>query len=361
MRGKILSNLCRCTMGAMLLVLSACRVGLSGPGNNATPIKNPADIHVGFVAETMTENFALEMLYGAQYAAKQFNVSAQIMAPASVNPTQELNFFNGLTQTARDGIAVETLEPDLFVTPETNAVSSGIPVIAVDTIASKVPTITTYIGNDNVTAGAMLAQATIDRLSPAAKGVIMIGNDHPGVPVLDYRVQGMQQVFKSQRPDLQLVTPFNAQELPDPNHAAWNSAVNAYPDAIACLGTGDSSVASLATIKQATHGTYLASAFNLNEAGLQAVANGTIFALADPEHFLKGYVAMRLLIEHALYGNAIPKGWWNPGAMLVTQNNVQAIITRQSSPDNRGKYFQPIIDQEFANPSAVMKPLDQAK
>ncbi|MBV9258132.1 MAG: hypothetical protein JO215_08950, partial [Ktedonobacteraceae bacterium] len=164
-----------------------------------------------------------------------------------------------------------------------------------------------------------------------------------------------------ERPDLLLAPPFDAKELPDPNHAAWSSFVNAHPNAIACLGTGDSSVASLTRIKQATHGTYLASAFNLNEAGLQAVANGTIFALADPEHFLKGYVAMRLLIEHALYGKGIPKGWWNPGAQLVTQGNVQSIITRQVDLESRGRYYQPIIDQEFANPEAFIKPMDQAR
>ena len=57
-------------------------------------------------------------------------------------------------------IAVETLSPDLFVRPEANAVSQGLPIIAVDTVPPATSNITTYVGNDNITAGAMLAPAT---------------------------------------------------------------------------------------------------------------------------------------------------------------------------------------------------------
>jgi len=117
----------------------------------------------------------------------------------------------------------------------------------------------------------------------------------------------------------------------------------------------------LARIKRANQGTYLTGAFDLNQAALQAVADGTNFGLVDPEHFLKGYVAMRLLIEHALNGKSLPKGWWNPGALLVTQSNVQDIIARQQSLEAKGRFYQPIIDKEFANAAAQIKPMDQAK
>jgi len=56
-----------------------------------------------------------------------------------------------------------------------------------------------------------------------------------------------------------------------------------------------------------------------------------------------------------------PKGWWNPGALLVTQSNVQDIITRQQSLEAKGRFYQPIIDKEFANAAAQIKPMDQAR
>lgn len=48
---------------------------------------------------------------------------------------------------------------------------------------------------------------------------------------------------------------------------------------------------------------------------------------------LMGYIAVRQLIKHALHSIAIPTGWWNPSAGLLTQANIQVIITRQQSPD----------------------------
>jgi ribose transport system substrate-binding protein len=313
------------------------------------------------VSETSSLNFASEMAAGAQYAANQYHVQAQIVAPPNVNDQQAVQLFQDLTRTARDGIAVETLAPALFVRPEAQAVSAGTPIIAVDTIAPPEANITTYVGNDNLAAGALLADEAIKHIPQNAAGTVIVGIDTPGVPVLVYRFQGIQQEFKSLRPNIQVLGPFDSKQEPQENYNAWNNLVNAHPHALAYLGVGDTDNASLARIKQASHGTYLTAAFDLDPVGLQAVASGVNFGLIDPEHFLKGYVAMRLLIEHALHGTAIPKGWWNPGAQLVMQSNVQSIIDRQASLDTKGKYYQPIIDKEFINPSAQIKAYDLAK
>jgi ABC-type sugar transport system substrate-binding protein len=357
-RSKVFSVLSHITIVMALLPLVACS---NSVGNNTNANgKNPANIHVGFVSATKSQNFALEMAAGAQYAANQYHVSAQIVAPVGIDGPAEVSLFQDLTRTALDGIAVETLTPDLFVQPEANAISKNIPVIAVDTTPLPGAKITTYIGNDNIAAGAMLASAAINLIPKNAIGSVAIGIDTPGVPVLTYRVQGMMQQFKSLRPDLQIIGPFTSFQQVQQNYNTWNDLIRAHSDIVANLGVGDPDNASLAQIKQNNHGTYLTGAFDLNEAGLQAVANGTNFALVDPEHFLKGYVAMRLLIEHALYGTTIPTGWWNTGASLIVQNNVQDIISRQVSLDAKGRFYQRIIDKEFADPAAQIKPLNQA-
>jgi ribose transport system substrate-binding protein len=346
-----------------LLFLAAC--GGTTPASGSTSSgKSPSDIHVAFVAPTSSLNFASEMMAGAQYAANQFHVSAQnaqIVAPPNVDNAGEVKLFQDLTRTAKDGIAVMTLAPDLFVRPEADAISSGMTIVCVDAAEPPAANITTYVGNDNLSAGAELADEAIKRLPANAKGSVVFGIDVPGLPVLVYRTQGMQQEFQRLRPDLKLLGPFNVYQEPQQNFSAWNNLVKSHPDAVAFLGVGDQDTASLAKIKQANHGTYLTGAFDLNQAGMQAVQDGTNFALEDPEHFLKGYVSMRLLIEHALSGKAIPKGWWNPGALLVTQSNIQSIMDRQQDLASKGKFYQPIIDKEFANPDAQIKPLDQAK
>lgn len=350
------------TSYAMILGLMACLAGCgSSTTTGSATNKSPSDIHVGFVSETSSLDFASEMAAGAQYAANEFHVSAQIVAPPNIDDEAAVKLFQDLTRTAKDGIAVETLAPDLFVRPEAQAIKDGIPVVAVDTIAPASTGITTYIGNDNVAAGALIADEAINQLPANASGIVVVGIDTPGVPTLTYRFDGMKQEFAKLRPNVQVLGPFDSKQEPQDNYNAWNSLILAHPHALAYLGVGDTDNISLARIKQAQKATYLTGAFDLDPVGLQAVKSGTNFALVDPEHFMKGYVAMRLIIEHALHGTAIPKGWWNPGALLVTPSNVQTIIDRQATLATKGAYYKPIIDQEFSDPSAYIKPYDQAK
>lgn len=342
---------------SLLAFMSACG---GSSTSTTTGSKSPSDIHVGFVTETSSLNFAAEMAAGAQYAANQFHVNAQIVAPPNIDDEAAVKLFQDLTKTAKDGIGVMTLAPDLFVRPETQAIQAGIPVIAVDVEAPASTGITTFVGNDNVQAGGLLADQAVKQLPANATGTVIVGIDTPGVPTLTYRFQGIKQEFNRLLPNIQVLGPFDSKQEPQDNYNAWSSLIKAHPNALAYLGVGDTDNASLARLKQANHGTYLTAAFDLDPVGLQAVASGTNFGLVDPEHFLKGYVAMRLLIEHALSGKAIPKGWWNPGSQLVTLANVQSIIARQATLATKGKYYQPIIDKEFANPSAQIQPYSAA-
>jgi ribose transport system substrate-binding protein len=347
----------------VLFLLTSCSLPGGSPssgGSNAGG-KDPATIHVGFVSLTSILDFALEMAAGAQYAADQYHVSAQIVAPPTVDDPTELRYFNNLVQTAHDGIAVEATAPSLFAPSEANAISQGIPLIAVDTPPLPASHITTYVGNDNIATGRNLADTAIKLIPPDAQGNVLLGVDTIGTPALDARAQGIQQEFQLLRPSLQIVGPFASNVQKPLNLATWTNTINAHSAIVACLGVGDPDNVSLAQIKQDEHGTYLTGAFDLDPTALQAIANGTNFALVDPEHFLKGYIAMRLLIMHALYGDAIPQGWWNPGSLLVTQSNVQQIIKRQASLAAKGQFYQTTIDQEFADPTTQIKPLAQVE
>lgn len=355
MRSKVIS---------LIAVAAVVVVALAGCGESSTTggsKKNPSDVHVAFVYWTTSINAMAEMAAGAQYAANQYHVNAQIVAPPNNDAQAEVNLFLNAAKTATDGIAVETLAPDVFDHPEANVVAQGIPVIAVDTVAPPDTGIKTYIGNDNLAAGAALADEALSHIPADAKGTVVIGNPILAVPVLAFRAEGIKQEFQAKRPDIQVLGPFQTANDPQGNYNAWNNLVNAHPNALAYLGVGDQDSVSLAKIKQTNNGKYLTGAFDLNDATIQAVKDGVNFALLDPYHFMKGYVAMRLLIEHALNGTAIPEGWWNTGHLLVNQSNVQQIIDRQVSLDAKGNYYKSLIDQEFANPSAYIKPVDQAK
>ncbi len=212
---NILSVLCS---GVLALGLLFFMVACGGSSGSTTTTggggKKASDIHVGFVSETTSLNFATEMADGARYAAQQFHVNAQIVAPPNIDDEAAVKLFQDLTRTARDGIAVETLAPNLFVRPESLAVRQGIPVIAVDTIADPSTGITTYVGNDNLAAGALLADEAMKHLPANASGQVIVGIDTPGVPVLVYRFQGIQQEFARKMPNVQVLGPFDSKQEP---------------------------------------------------------------------------------------------------------------------------------------------------
>jgi ABC-type sugar transport system substrate-binding protein len=347
---------------ATVTAVAACGSGGSGSsGGGGGGEKDASDVHIAFIAADGSQNFSQEMMAGAEAAGKELGADVQVLAPTKLDGPAQVKLFQDATRTATDGIAVFTLTPDLLIRAEAQAVEQGLPVLAVDTAPSPDTKITSYVGNDNLGAGALLAQAAIDAMGSEAggSGSVVIGTTVPGVPVLDYRAQGMKDTFAKGAPGFSVLGPFDSKPDPTQNSQAWSNLVNAHSDARVFLGTGDPDNASLARINRSANGSYLTGAFDLNQAGLQAVQDGTNFALVDPQHFLKGYVAARLLIEHATKGTDLPQGWWVSPSELVTKDNVQEIMDRQESSDTKLAWYRDVIDEEFADPP--VKPLDEAK
>jgi ribose transport system substrate-binding protein len=243
------------------------------------------------------------------------------------------------------------------VRPFSRAVAAGIPQVSVDTPPPKGSNVTTFVGNDNVELGAMLATAMLDKIPEDAKGEIVLGNPIPGLPVLDLRVQGMKQVLQKERPGIKLLGPFNTGPEPTQNYQAWQGIVKAHPNAVAYMDPGDQAVVSLARIEKQTGKKLLVGGADVDPAALAAVKDGRVYTLADPEHWLKGYIAISLLANQAKDGKKMPQGWWNPGGAIITSANIDDIIARQKDNTTRTQFYQDQANKQLANPDQYVKPL----
>lgn len=336
---------------AALVLLSGCGAGAGGDGGTK----------LGFAVATTSEDFAQQMADGGTYAASKFDgVELQVSGPPGVDGPAEVKLLQDLGRTAVDGIAVENLAPDLFVRPMADLVTQDRKLVAVDTVPLDGSNVTTYVGNDNAGIGRMLAEEAIRLLGPDASGTVVVGTTVPGVPVLDQRAEGIKAAFAEKLPSVQVLGPFETKIEPTLNFGIWNGLVKANPDALAFLGTGDQDSYNLAKIKQQNKGTYLTAGFDLNAATLRAVEDGTNFATLSPEHFMKGAVAIRLLAEAATEDKALPEGWVDSGALLVTKDNVAEIIARQESESAKDKWFGPKLDEFFSDMDAHLRPLAEA-
>jgi ribose transport system substrate-binding protein len=336
---------------AMVLVAGLAGCSLSHSGS-----KRP---QVAFVIPNSQLNFASEMAEGFRAGVRQVGgVDQVVVGPPIVDGSKEVEMFNAQRRTAKDGIAFVSLAPDLFAEPLAAAAKEGIRLIAVDNEPPPASNVKLFVGNDNYQLGQMLADEVAAKLPAGATGTIVLGNNLPGVPVLDRRIKGMRDELTRKLPGARVLGPFDTKQEVAANLAAWQTLVRSNPHALAFLGTGDADGWNLASIRAETHGTWVAGAFDLDPKALTAVKQDAL-VLISPEHYVKGAIAGRLQATHAKNGKALPEGWIYTPGLAVNRSNVDAIIARQASESAKEQWFTPIVNK-ILNDQSYLRPLNQA-
>jgi ribose transport system substrate-binding protein len=336
---------------ALLALTAAC--SSSGGGTKAKP-------KLAFVFTSTDQNPFQEMAMGAKAAANAEGATITEAGPPAVNGPAEVPLFQSAVRTSPDGVALETVFPDLFVRPVQQAEDQKVPLVAVDTAPPKGTKIGLFVGNSNTEIGEKLATELLKYIPPTAHGDVVIGTDLPGFDVLSQRDQGMMNVLKAQRPNLNILGPFDVKSEPTDNYNAWTATVAAHPNALAYLGPGAQDAVSLATIQKKTGKKFLIGACDLDPNALKAVKDGQVFAMVSPEHWMKGYVALAMLAQQAKTGKAMPTGWWNTGELVVNSANIDQVLARQQSEASRTAGFQDEIKAQLADPQSHIKPISAA-
>jgi ribose transport system substrate-binding protein len=343
-------------LAAILVMALAALVtaGSSGASRTDTP-------KLAMIVAANNQNAFQEMADGAKVAAANFGDDLTSAAPSSVTAdgTTEVQEFQSAETTSPDGIGIMTTIPPDFGTVESQAVAKGIPVVAVDACPVPNSNVPTCVANDNVQVGEVIARKLTSQIPKGTKGVVVVGNDIPQLPLLGLRIEGMEKVLKAYDPKLTFTKPVNVTSDPTTNESNWASLVAKYPHAVAYIAPGDQDAVSFVHIESTTHKHYLVIACDVDPTAIKGVENGQIYGLGDPQHFLKGYIAMYILDKHARGGSLIT-GWWNPGASTITKANVKTILKRETTNAARYAYYKALIKTELANPSKYIKPLQDA-
>ncbi len=320
-----------------------------------------APLKLAFVYATSTQNPFQEMAFGAKAAAADAGkVDLALSAPSGVDGPQEVQLFQSAIRNSKDGVALETLTPDLFVRPLNQATDLGVPIVAVDTAPPQGTKVDLYIGNSNTELGKLLGEEFVKQVPEGTTGEVVLGNAIPGLTLLVQRLEGMKQVIEAKRPGLKISGPFDSGSEPTSNFNKWNDIVKAHPDAIGFLGVGSQDAVSLALIQKNTGKKFLAGSCDPDVAALQAVKDGYVFALASPEHWMKGYIALRMLADHARTKKPMPTGWWNTGSLLINSSNIDQIMARQKDEDSRKAAFKAETEKQLADPTKHLKPISEA-
>src|SRR3954466_13157248 len=144
-------------LGAALLVLGAVGCGSDDDGGGGGGGGGAKEAKLAFIYPTTTTNFAQEMALGGKAAANDTpGVKLTEAAPAEVNGPKQVQLFQAAARSSRDGVAMMTLTPDLFIRPLQQAGSQNVPLIAVDVPPPKGTEkyVKLLIGNSNEEIGA---------------------------------------------------------------------------------------------------------------------------------------------------------------------------------------------------------------
>jgi ribose transport system substrate-binding protein len=150
---------------------------------------------------------------------------------------------------------------------------------------------------------------------------------------------------------------FDAKQSPTDNFNTWSAQVKAHPDAVAYVGPGSQAAVSLSRIQRKTGQKLLVGACDLDKVAMQGVKDGLVEALISPEHWLKGYLAIKLLADAKLEGKDLPEGAWNSGALTVNKDNIDDILKRQESAQTRQDYFKDEVDKQLSSPDQYLGPM----
>lgn len=322
-------------------------------GDSATTMAAD-DLEFYFVGATSSQSFSIEQSLGAEQAGAEYGVGVTAVAPADpVDFATQIQLFNDAILEQPDGIVLFTLGPDQFVRPAADAVDAGIPLLMADVPLEGYPTVT----NDNVGMGTRLAEYVMSDVPSDANGTVVLGIPSAGLSVLEQRAEGIKEYVNANFPNLEVLGPFETTTDPTQNTQIWTDLVASNPDAVAFFGTGDQDSPSLAQVRRTNGGDWKNAAFDLNDTALEAIQTGDLDAIGDPQHFLKGYVGIALLVENVRDGRELPPPAFE--ALLITldnvinADNVDAIIERQTSPEARTAWYQDQIDEILSNPLII--------
>ena len=90
---------------------------------------------------------------------------------------------------------------------------------------------------------------------------------------------------------------------------------------------------------------------------MEGVNDGYVEALISPEHWLKGYLAVKLMADAKQSGKPLPEGLWNSGALTVNAENIDEIIARQKDAATRAAYFKDEVAKQLGSPTSTSAPM----
>jgi simple sugar transport system substrate-binding protein len=354
MQGSISVNRIR-----TLLASAVVSTLLAGPvigvmAQDATPAADNSDVEIAYVLHGLNA-FTERIKTGAEDAGRDYGVTVEVFGDASFDTPTHQAFFDAAMQRGFDGIAVIPLPGDQWITPIQQANDAGIPLVGANITALETG-LTVWVGQDEYNSGVILGEQMIEQLEKAGKteGKIAVGICSAAATALQDRDNGLRQAFEGSAYE---VLPTQEVLIPVPdNYGRWENFMAANPDAVAAIGLCSIDIPNLAQLKERTGGEWLIGGYDLDPPTLQAIKDGWAAVTVGQQEYLQGYLPVRALAEHLVNGTPMVEGWLEGPTEVVTIDNVDAYVSRQTDNQVQWEYYQEYMDEHFADLQESARP-----
>jgi ribose transport system substrate-binding protein len=336
-------------LAALTIIGTAGVAGAQSPGAPAAASCDTGGKQIAFVVPLRIP-IVDQILVGARDAAAACNVELTDVGPQAFDPPAAVQAFQDAVAAGADGLVFDALPNDVYAQP----VSQTIIPMAQYIASVTTPDAPVLVGINQYDVGYSIADLIIGALPADASGSVVAGNCTPGLRELDQRIQGIKDRFAQKLPSVTVDGPLETSQDPTTNQTAWQSIIQANPQALAFMGVCDQDLPSLTRIKQQDPAaTYLLAGAEVQPVTLDGIVAGIVVGAVGQNPYLEGYIPTRL-VALELAGVEVPQtGWISPGLDVVTAENAEAAIAREASPEAATAFYAPIVEEFFASDMAA--------
>jgi simple sugar transport system substrate-binding protein len=264
--------------------------------------------------------FFVPVRKGAEDAGKVVGADVVYTGPAGFDIQKQVEFMKSAIAQKVDGIACTLPDPTAFNDVVKEAMSKGIPVIAINADAPASGRLA-YIGQGNYEAGRSMGEQAV-KLLPNG-GSVILGIHTAGAENLEARIKGVKDVLDAKGGFKYRVVATGTDITRAEGLLA--SALQADPSVKGMFGVEDITGIAIGNIieRQRLKGKVFGGGFDLVEQILNHIENGVMQFTIDQQPYLQGFQGVMELWLNKMY--AISPCDINTGIAPVTAENVKAV------------------------------------
>jgi ribose transport system substrate-binding protein len=344
-------------LAAVLLLLATPGLGIAA--QDATPAADASGIEIAFLLSGRNA-FTERMETGAEDAARDHGVTVEVFGDPSFDVATHQAFLEAALEGDFEGIVIATNPGDEWIAQIQEAAEAGVRFVSTN-VTGRQTGLETWVGQDEYNSGLLLGNALRGQLEAAGitEGTIAVGDCAPAATSLRERDAGLRQAFAGTNFGV-----LEAQVVWIPaaeNYARWEAIMAANPDAVAAVGLCSVDIPNLARLKERTGATWLIGGYDLTPTILQAIKDGWAQVAVGQQEYLQGYLPVRALAEHLVDGTPLVTGWLEIPTEVVTADNADAYVARQTDDQVQHDYYREYMAEHFADLHAAARPLDDLR